>query len=142
MIRPPVKGSILTQALQLKMPLTRVLLSIEQQLHAQLLKHTLLSRNDIELVGETKGIVDSLMLIAAEKPDLWIHSWDEGAERSAAFSHAYSIHPDLAVVRINPDEPAGFLQLPVNSFSQLIDVACRTRSLLNPSALETAGNAP
>jgi hypothetical protein len=122
------------------MYLTRVLLSVEHQLHAQLLKNALLSRSDIELVGETKGIVDSLMLIAAKKPDLWIHSWEERAEPSAAISYAYSIHPNLAVLRVNPDEPTGFLQVQVSSLSQLIDVASRSRPILSPS-LEAAGDA-
>ena len=142
MILPAIEGSNFTQALQPKMNLTRVLLSIEHQLQAQLLKNTLLSRDDVELVGETKGLVDSLMLIAAEKPDLWIHSWDESDQPVAALSHAYSIHPELAVIRINPDEPAGFLQLQISSLAQLIDVTARTRPLSKRSSLEVAGNAP
>ena len=142
MIPQTIEGSYSTQALQLKMNPTRVLLSIEQQLHSQLLKNALLSRSDIELVGETKGVVDSLMLIATEKPDLWIHSWAEGSEPSAAFSHAYSIHPHLAVLRIHPDEPAGFLQFHISSLSQLLEVATRTRPILSQSTLESAGNAP
>jgi hypothetical protein len=124
------------------MALTRVLLSIEHQLHAQLLKNALQTRNDVELVGETKGLVDSLMLTAAKKPDLWIHSWEDNADRSAALSHAYTIHPELAVMRINPDEPAGFLQLPISSLAQLFDVASRTRPFFNRTTLETASNSP
>ena len=38
MILQTIEGSYFTQALQLKMNLTRVLLSIEHQLHAQLLE--------------------------------------------------------------------------------------------------------
>jgi hypothetical protein len=142
MIRQTIDGSILTQALQLKMNLTRVLLSIEHQLHAQLLKHSLLTRDDVELVGETKGLVESLMLIAAHKPDLWIHSLDSAAESSATLSHAHSIHPGLAILRVHPDEPTGLLQLQVNSLSELIEVATRTRPPLSSSGLETAGNSP
>lgn len=142
MILQTIKGSTHTFAFSQTMPLTRVLLSIEQQLHAQLLKNALLARGDIELVGESKGVVDSLMLIAAKKPDLWIHSWGEEAERSAAFSHAYSLVPDLAVVRISPDEPTGFLYRPVNSISEMVDLACRSRPAHRHSAFETAGGSP
>lgn len=142
MIPQTIDGSHFTQALQFKMNPTRVLLSIEQQLHAQLLKSALLSRSDVELVGETRGLIDSLMLIAAKKPDLWIHSWEEGSESSAAFSHAYNIHPSLAVLRIHPDEPAGFLQFHISSLSQLLDVATRTRPLFSTPTLEAAGHSP
>ena len=142
MILQTIEGSYFTQALQLKMNLTRVLLSIEHQLHAQLLKNALSSRNDVEVVGETKGIVDSLMLIAAKKPDLWIHSWDESSLPPAAFSHAYSLHPNLAVMRINPDEPAGLLQLQISSLAQLIDVATRTRRSSQPTHFGNSGQRP
>ena len=142
MILQTIEESYFTPDLPLKMNLTRVLLSIEHQLQAQLLKNALLSRSDVELVGETKGVVDSLMLIAAKKPDLWIHSWEEGSEPSAAFSHAYSIHPSLAVLRIHPDEPAGFLQFPISSLSQLLEVATRTRPILSQSTFESTGGVP
>lgn len=124
------------------MAVTRVLLSIEHQLHSQLLKNALFSRNDVELVGETKGMIDSLMLIAAEKPDLWIHSWSEESEPSAAMSHAFSLHPGLAVMRVNPDEPNGVLQLQINSLPQLIEVAIQTRPMLSRASLEIASNSP
>ena len=142
MIPKAIDGSFLTQALQPKMNLTRVLLSIEHQLHAQLLKNLLLSRDNVELIGETKGLVDSLMLIAAHKPDLWIHSFDGATDSSSALSHAHSLHPSLAVLRVDTDEPAGLLQLQVNSLSELIEVASRTHPLVHRTGLETAGNSP
>lgn len=121
---------------------TRVFLTIEQRLHAQLIKHTLLARDDVELVGETKGLIDSLMLIAAKKPDIWIHSWEESPELSATFSHAYSIHPSLAVLRVNPDESAGVMQLQVNSLAQLIQLTNSTRSLVSEPNLAHSLGAP
>jgi hypothetical protein len=134
-------GSHLTHVFQLKMNQTRVLLSIDQTLHAQLLKHVLLSREDVEVVGETEGLLDSLRMIAAEKPDLWIHSWSEEADGSAALSHAHNIHPNLAVLRVDPDEPAGVLHLQISSLSQLMEVASCTRPFLNRAPMEIAANA-
>jgi hypothetical protein len=94
----------------------------------------------VELVGESKGLVDSLMLIASHKPDLWIHSFHGVVDSSSALSHAHSIHPSLAVLRIDADEPAGLLQLQINSLSELIDVATRTHPFLHRAGLEATGN--
>ena len=142
MIQQAIDGSFLTQALQPKMNLTRVLLSIEHQLHAQLLKKLLLSRDNVELIGESKGLVDSLMLIASHKPDLWIHSFDGATDSSSALSHAHSIHPSLAVLMVDADEPAGLFQMPINSLTELFEVATQTHPLLRRTGLETAGNSP
>ncbi len=118
---------------------TRVLLTVEQRLHSQLLKHTLLSRNDVELIGEAKSVVDSLMMIASEKPDLWIHSLD-GEGLDALLSHAFSLQPNLGVAKVSLDDPSGCLQFQVNSISQLISITNRTRPLLDDSDLEFVGN--
>ncbi len=121
---------------------TRVALTIDRCLHFDLLKNSLAARPDVEVVGECIGMVDTLMLIASTRPDLWIHSWDEGDDLNAALSHLLSIHPSLAVMRVHPDEPAGCLQLQVHSISQLFEIANRTRSLLDHPSLEIAGSSP
>ncbi len=107
-----------------------VVLTIEHQLHAQLLKHALANCPDIELVGEATGLIESMMLIDAKKPDVWIHSWAECPQVSAALSQIYSRDPNLTVIRFNPDEPAGFIQMRVNSLPELLRLAAETRHLL------------
>ena len=109
---------------------TRVLLTVEHQLHSQLLKHTLKSCPEIELVGEASGIIECMTLIAGKKPHLWIHSWDESPELGSVLSHIYSFHPSLSVIRISPNESAGYIQMQINSLSDLLMLATRTRHLV------------
>ena len=112
---------------------TTILLTIEHQLHAQLLKRALGNCPDIEVIGETKGLIESMVFIASHKPNVWIHSWAESPELSSALSHVYSEDPNLAVIRINPDEPAGYIQMRVNTLPHLLRLVTGTGQLV-PSA--------
>jgi hypothetical protein len=49
---------------------TRVLLTVEQQLHAQLLQHALDACPELELVGVASDLIECMKLIALEKPGL------------------------------------------------------------------------
>jgi hypothetical protein len=109
---------------------SKVLLTVEQQLHAQLLQHALDACPELELIGEAYDLIECMTAIAFEKPDVWIHSWDEGPELSAALSHIYSLNPNLAVIRVCPNESAGYLQMRIHSLSDLLMVAARGRQLV------------
>jgi DNA-binding NarL/FixJ family response regulator len=109
---------------------TRVLLTVEQQLHAQLLQHALDACPELELVGVASNLIECMKLVALKKPDLWIHSWDEGPELSSALSHIYSLHPSLSVIRICPNESAGYIQMRISSLPDLLLIAARARQLV------------
>lgn len=106
---------------------TRVVLTIEHKLHDDLLKHLLCGGQGFEIVGEATDPIGAMALIAQAKPDVWIHSWDEGPELQATLSHIYATNPGIAVIRISPNEPAGFLQMQVNSLTSLLAFASRQR---------------
>ncbi|TWU39737.1 helix-turn-helix domain-containing protein [Novipirellula artificiosorum] len=106
---------------------TRIMLTVGHPLHAQLIKHALATRSDLELAGEATDVIDCMKLISAMHPHVWIHSWDEGPELSAVQSHIYSFHSSLSIIRINPDEPAGYIQLQVNSLPELLNFATQSR---------------
>jgi chemotaxis response regulator CheB len=112
---------------------TRILLSIEHQLQAQLLKRSLESEPGLELIGEANNAVEILMQIEAAKPDLWIHSWEQSPELEGVLSHAYSCQPDLVVVRISPNESSGYAQLQINSLAKLQAFAKSSHRLAAPA---------
>ena len=112
------------------MTTTRVLLTIEQRLQSELLKRSLESQPDFELVGEAHDFVDSLTLMAATQPHVWIHSWESGPELEAMLSHVHAQFPDLSIIRINPDEPVGYFHRQASSFSELMQFAVDTRPLV------------
>jgi DNA-binding NarL/FixJ family response regulator len=109
---------------------TRVLLTVEQQLHAQLLKKALASCDELEVVGEATDVIQCMMLIASTKPHVWIHSWDDGPDLTSVLSHIYSFDPSLSVIRISPDESAGFIQMQIHSLPELLKFATQTRLLV------------
>lgn len=109
---------------------TRVLLSVEHQLYAQLLKNAFASCHDLELVGEATGSTECMMLIASRKPHVWVHSWDDCPDLASVLSHIYSFRPSLSVIRINPNEPAGYIQIRINSLPELLKHATSTRELV------------
>ena len=108
----------------------RVLLSVQQHLHSQLLNYFFKSSEGFELIGEAEEVIDILMMIDAKKPDLWIHSWNQDSLLEGVLSHVYSCHPDLTVVRISPDEITGFAQRPIHSIAGLIEFAQSSRKLI------------
>lgn len=108
---------------------TRVVLSIEPQLHHQLIEHLLSTAAGFEIVGRSTDPVWVLATIARTRPELWIHSWEEGPELQAILSHVYSTAPDIAVVRISPDEAAGFIQMRLSSLSSLLNLGSIHRGL-------------
>ncbi len=106
---------------------TRVLLTVDQRFHSQLLKHSLETCQDVEVVGEATDAIECLKQLAAKQPHVWIHSWADGDDLAAIKSHVYSIQPGISIIQINPDEPAGYIQLPVNTLSELLCLATQSR---------------
>jgi len=102
---------------------TRVLLSVREQLNAQLLRYFFSSNEGFELLGEAHDVLDILSMVQSRKPDLWIHSWNQSGDLEGILSHVYTCHPDLAIVRISPDEITGFAQQPIHSVSDLLEFA-------------------
>lgn len=108
---------------KLAMEKVRVLLSVRQQLHAQLLRYFFSSNDGFELIGEAEAAIDILMMLDVHKPNLWIHSWEPGSAIEGMLSHIYVSHPDLSIVRMSPDELTGFAQHPINSIAELMEFA-------------------
>ena len=100
-----------------------VVLTIEHQLHLQLLKRFLLTCPGFELVGESSDPLTAMALIVQKKPAIWMHSWEEGPELQAFLSHVYACTPEIAVVRISPNESAAFLQVQISSLDGLLNLA-------------------
>ncbi|QEF99669.1 hypothetical protein Mal15_37350 [Stieleria maiorica] len=108
---------------------TRILLTIEHQLHAQLLKRFLNSEPEFELVGEAQSVLEILVLINREKPDLWIHSWEQSAALEGVLSHVYGCHPNLSVVRFCPNEQGGCAQIQLDSLATFFGFAKSLRQM-------------
>jgi DNA-binding NarL/FixJ family response regulator len=102
---------------------TRVLLSVRQQLNAQVLRHVLSSHDGFDLVGEAESFVDILLMLDRHRPELWIHSWDQDSELSSVLSHVDAHHPNLAVVAISPSDFTGFARYPIHSVKELVEFA-------------------
>ena len=97
----------------------RVLSTIEHLMQAQLIRHYLDACEDIEMVAESIDPIEVMALVAQIKPDVWIHSWEEGPQLQATLSHLYALNPALTVVRVNPQESAGYVQVQVSSLDSL-----------------------
>lgn len=108
---------------------THVLLSIEQPMYAASMRATLQAHDDVHIVGETSDVVESLALLKKHRPDLWVHSWPAGRDLHAILSHAYSVHPDVRVLSVDPAEPAGILQMQVHSVDSVLRLTGRTREM-------------
>ncbi len=108
---------------------TRVLLGTPEGLQSQLLVEALRDQQDVELVGHVSDPVATLISIARTKPDVWIHGWEEGPELQAMLSHVYSCDSSISVVRIDPNDAAGYVQVPVNSMASLLSFIRQGRQL-------------
>jgi hypothetical protein len=111
------------------MSTTRILLSVEARLQAELLDRFLSSVANFEMVGEAHSVIEILMLLDLRKPDLWIHSWEQGPALEGVLSHVYSCCPNLAVVRVAPNEMTGFAEVQINSVANLLKFAQATHQL-------------
>ncbi len=100
----------------------KVLLSIEQQSYRELLEHMLLRHSNVELVCQSCNFVECLALISQYQPHIWIHSACDGCDLQVAVERAYELSPQLAIVRVNADEPAGYLQVRVESVSEVFAI--------------------
>ena len=100
---------------------TKVLLGTPDGLQSQILVSALRDQRDVEIVGHVSDPVTTLVTISRTKPDIWIHGREEGAELQAFLSHVYSCHPSISVIRIDPNDPAGYLQVPVQSMASLLN---------------------
>ena len=99
---------------------TKVLLGTPDGLQTQILLAALRDQRDVEIVGRGSDSMTTLITIARTKPDVWIHGREEGAALQAFLSHVYSCHPSITVIRIDPNDPAGYLQVPVHSMGSLL----------------------
>ena len=104
---------------------TRVLLSVEQQLERQLIQYSLDRFPDVEIIGKSLSVFEIMALIAQCKPHVWIHSFGDGPDYRTLRTHVCSVAPELIIVTVNPDDPCGFLQVPVNSIDDLISHSLR-----------------
>lgn len=99
---------------------TRILLSIDQQICRELLRHRLGNFADVEFIGESCDYIECLALIAQRKAQVWIHSAEDGPDLKAMLSRVFEIAPGLVVVKVNSSEPAAYLQVQVNSISEVL----------------------
>ena len=104
------------------MSATRVLLTTNRQLHADMFRSALAAVQDLQVVGEATEVIDCLAQISAKRPDVWIHTWPEGPELRAVLSHIYAAHPRVMVVRVDPDESSGFAEMQVSSLEDLVRI--------------------
>jgi len=108
---------------------TRVLLGTPSGLQTQILVSALQQHPDIELVGHVIDPVATLATMVRTKPDIWIHAWEEGPELQGMLSHVYSCHPAISVIRFNANEPAGYLQVRLDSLSSLLSAIRHSQPL-------------
>ena len=113
---------------------TRVLLSVEHEQMLELLCGAYADCPYVDIVGVSIEPVECMRLIAGTKPQLWIHSWEDGPEIQGLLSHIYQFHPSLAVVRLHPDESAGYMQMQINSLPDLLKLSRQSPLLALDSA--------
>ena len=116
----PKVGFITTSIEKPSVKKTRVLLGTTCGLQSQILVEAMRNECDVELVGHVSDPVATLVTMTRTKPDVWIHSWEEGPELQAMLTHIYSCSPTISVVRIDPNDPAGYGQVPLNSVAGLL----------------------
>ena len=107
---------------------TKVLLSIEPQICKELLRQSLASYVDVEIVGESCNYIECLALIAQRHVHVWIHASESGPDLNAMHSRAYEIAPELVIVRVNSKDPTATLQVQVNSVCDLLDFTSQWKS--------------
>jgi len=103
----------------------RVLISVEQRLERQLIQYSLDRYSDVEIVGRSLNVIEIMALIAQHKPHVWIHSLGDGTDFRTIRSHVCTIAPELIIASVNPDDPCGFVQIPVSSIDDLVSQAFR-----------------
>ncbi len=103
----------------------RVLISVEQQLERELIQYSLDRYSDVEIVGRSLNAIEIMAMIAQRKPHVWIHSFGDGTDFRMIRSHVCTIAPELIIASVNPDDPCGFLQIPVSSIDDLVSQALR-----------------
>ena len=108
---------------------TRVLLGTPPGLPSQVLTDALQNQCDVDIVGPISDPIATLVAITRTKPDIWIHSWEEGPELQSMLTHVYSCDPTIAVVRIDLNEPNGYAQVPLNSLASLVSFIKQGRPL-------------
>ncbi|MEI2768854.1 MAG: hypothetical protein V9E86_10315 [Nitrosomonas sp.] len=79
-------------------------------------------------MGQSCSFIECLALIDQHQPHIWIHSSSDTPDLRAAVTRAYELAPQIAIVRVNPDEAAGFLQLRMESVFDILGLVER----LNP----------
>lgn len=104
----------------------KILLSIESLTFRELMRQSLECQPKIEIVGESCNYIECLAIISSHQPQIWIHSAEEGPDLKAAVDRAYELSPQLVVVRVNPEESAGYLQVRLESLADMLGFAERT----------------
>lgn len=104
---------------------TRILISVVQRLERQLIEFSLDRHPDVEIVGRSLNVIEIMGLIVQRKPHVWIHSLEDGTDYRTIRSHIHAIAPELIIASVNPNEPTGYLQVPVGSIDDLISQALR-----------------
>ncbi len=112
---------------------TKFLLSIEQPLCDQLVENALSQYPDVEIVGHTHNLLETLAIIAQAKPHVWLHSWPDDAEYRAILTHVQSVAPSLVIVHFDPENPCSYLQVPVHSVNELVHLATRLTENVEPA---------
>lgn len=111
---------------------TRVLLSIDQTLYKELVCNLLEQHPEIEVIGQTCNVLEAMAHIVQDKPQVWIHSWQENPDYDAIRSHVQSLAPTLIIVHFDVSNPYAYAQMPIGSLDELIQFTSRI------SALETS----
>jgi DNA-binding NarL/FixJ family response regulator len=101
----------------------RILISVNQRLSRQLISYSLKRYSDVEIVGRSLNAIRIMSLIAQRKPHLWIHSFEDGPDYARIWEYIRSIAPEIAILRVNPDNPMGYLELPLHSIDDLVSQA-------------------
>jgi hypothetical protein len=104
---------------------TKILISVEQRLERQLIEYSLDRYSDVEIVGRSLNVIEIMALIVQRKPHVWIHSLSDGTDLRKIRSHIYAIAPELVIANVDPNEPCGYLQVPINSIDELVSHAIR-----------------
>lgn len=104
---------------------TRILISIEQPLHEELVSTVLSQYPQLEVIGPTCNVSEAMAIIERDKPQIWIHSLSDNDDYVAIRTQVQTIAPSLVILHFDASSPGSYLQVPVNTLNELIQFACR-----------------
>jgi DNA-binding NarL/FixJ family response regulator len=97
-----------------------ILLSVEQRSYQELLRQTLESHSQVEIIAESCNFIECLALISQRQPTIWIHAWEDSPELRAVLDRAYEVAPELVIVRANPNESTGVVLVKFHSIQEVL----------------------